>query len=257
MARSPFKPGKLGRELHSTGRYKAPPDCEQPAPPTLVQRLMEDYFCGESSRDVVRGISLADFCSGYVESPFRDGVAEVRALLEPYHSPSLDPDAVLGALIGRLASEPVAVQVYAGRPLTLLVQSFYDLGHNGFLLDLTPLSARVLDVGNLLCGDESREKLRLDLRAVANYSGVNVRRVSIEAKGDFHYLGHDGVNSEFALCGSAYGFAERLTGCSLEIDGAVDMFGGLCTETRCRVRTGSTIRYYHFSDSAGNTIFYE
>lgn len=260
MVKSPFKPGmSMGKPRGSTGRYKAPAEHEQPAPPSLIESLMKEFFSGKGLEMAKPGISLSGLCGVEAEHLFWQSVAGVKNLLEPYHSAGsyLDPDAVLESIVRRLVSEPVAVQVYAGRPLTALVQAFYDFGYNNFLLDFTLLSARVLDAGNFLSGKESGEKLRLDVFGETNYTGVNVRNVSIRVKGDFYHLAYSGENSTFDFHGSSMTFAERLESCSVELDGTVQYFGHLCTDTKCRIKGGSNIKHYQLPHSEDNTILYE
>lgn len=254
MARSPFKQGLFTHEpAGSAGRYRAAAEGEQPAPPDLVDRLMKEYFlCTPRIKAVGSVVSLSDLQRGETGKRFRQHVERMKEDLSAHVRPSLQPNAVLEAIIARHICLDTPDKVYCGLPLTLLVQSFFELGYNDFVLDFSLLDERVLDAGNNLTG-RSDERLNLTIRGRTNFTGIMVRDCSITGHGEFYHFGYGAYGSGLELHGSAVS-SGRLHGCVLDIYGRVDSLGSNCWETDFILREGSSFEYDFTFQGQKNTL---
>src|SRR3989338_2474023 len=118
--------GLEGVAVEDDGPYLYPPESEQRAPPVLVEEIFSAYFGTRSLRGGV--VSLSELCSERAEVLFKNSVKSMVECIARHGSAGLDPNSVLEALVCRVAAEEGPIQVYAGGPLTALVQAFYDSG---------------------------------------------------------------------------------------------------------------------------------
>ncbi len=104
---------------------------------------------------------------------------------------------LLEAVVGRMAGER-----HAGIVLDPLVQALYDLGSNGFLIDLTPLAGPLGDFGYCLSGKPGREPLTAAYRGNVHGFGKLNFLSSLELEGDAEHGGRDALRSEYRFHGS-------------------------------------------------------
>lgn len=116
---------------------------------------------------------------------------------------------VIGAVPGALPAETghngfieavvcrMAGERHAGTVLDPLVQALYDLGCNGFLIDLTPLGGHLDEIGYCLSGKPGMERLTAAYTGDVRGFGKLNFLCTLRLRGGAEHGGRDALSSEY------------------------------------------------------------
>ncbi len=204
-AKGHYEPGGTGEEME------------------LSKQLMELW-----SKETLRfgAVNSTMFVYDFVRK-FNRGVAAITDIIEGHE---YEPQALINTMTYRLHDVNLSkstniVSESLGHFLNALVQSLYNLGHNGFIVDTRHFNITPKDMGKWLVGKVENE---FELTMLGNVTsiGTKVRHCKISHYGEALYTGKDAHQSKFHLSGTH----ERVgSGAYLSVfhgvDSMLDIFG--------------------------------
>lgn len=158
----------------------------------LVEAVVRPFLDGT--------LNLEGALKGFNESyksrwAFSNDVDILTSLLEPFlpeHRQDFSHKDFLGAVIDRITKE-----THVGILLDPLVKALYNLGYNGFLIDLRPLSEPPENLAYCLGGEPNKEVLTATYWGDVHGFGKLNFHSHLELYGNAEHGGRDALRSEY------------------------------------------------------------